>query len=262
MARAEARLEALIGRMLSPLERILVELAFALAERAIAVSTDLGTSPDEVLASVVRRELMGLATTEAHPRVLEYMGEVLPPMKRAIREVYPALSAKARLVEGRASPLVGVDVRAYATATADAVAHQLREDAAPSLAKAIRQRLTVGAETRAVRLEVSRQAEISLGRTGTLIERAVRSYREHEITAVGGVGTGDPLVFLYVGPPQSSPNIRDYCAARVGKLIHGGARGLVDRHRFNCRHSLAPILLSRAMARGLQFYEGGPNDDV
>jgi len=97
--------------------------------------------------------------------------------------------------------------------------------------------------------------EITRMRAATAIKRAIREL--HEITLRRmGEAQDDEFVYVYVGPPADSPNIRPYCARRTGKALTQRAADALDpRKRFNCRHSLAPLPRYLVEEEGLTLYD-------
>lgn len=237
------------------LDQALVEIARIVERELMRLVAEMDTagkvlqSTKDNIANVmeIRARVQEIAYREGVPRVLAVLEREIPlVIKEALASDYPAL--------GQFAPQIEADLQRVLAGQVDEIASQLGPSIADDLARAAREQIMGGSVVAELEARIAEQLDVSLGRVSVLLERTVREVHDESMRRSGQAASevlGEEIVYVYVGPDDSVT--RDYCDARVGRYLdQAEADGLDPRQRFNCRHSLAPILKSEAEKRGIQ----------
>lgn len=238
-------------------DAILADLAAALEEAVLRLVARLDTragvtvqgAQSAQVVSDVRAQVAELARSRGLATLSEQLAADLPEVVlEALRSDFPEL--------GQFAPQIEADLVRYFSEDVEAGLRDIPEQVAGDVARAIRQSVTVGETVDGLIERVAQSIDTSLGRASVLVERKIRNFAEEGLRRAGEAAAeevGEPLVYEYVGPTDGK--VRPYCQARVGKyLTQAQADALDDSQRYNCRHSLAPILLEDARAEGMEAF--------
>lgn len=238
---------------------ILADLAAALEEAVTRLVARLDTSGGVTQTSAqnaqvvaqVRRQVAEVTRARGLPALTDALTAELPDIVReALQADFPEL--------GEFAPAIEVDLVRYFSEDVERGLADIPQQVAADVARAVRQSVTVGETVDGLLAKVADSLDTSLGRASVLVERKIRNFAEEGLRRAGEAAAeevGEPLVYEYVGPTDGK--VRPYCQARVGKyLSQAQADALDDSQRYNCRHSLAPLLLEDALAEGMEPFRG------
>lgn len=150
---------------------------------------------------------------------------------------------------------IGSDLSTVMLAQMAEVSNAIAVDGRDFIVQAITRAIATGLPITEIATPVADALEVTRSRAVTAVQRAIREFHETTLKRMGALQP-DAFGYVYVGPPEDSPNIRPFCAARVGKVLtQEQADSLPPRERFNCRHSLAPIPLALALDEGFALFQ-------
>jgi hypothetical protein len=244
---ADAVIDEVTRRANGVLQRVMLALARELRTRIRELDTKDGrfirdqARATQALADDVREM--------ARRRVPGVIQTIVDDLSRVLEETladHPQLGAY--------RPEVTQDLVKLFRGGAEEIARDITEGAADEVARAMERVIGAGARIEDAAGPVATALSTTRARASVAIERAVREFNERTIAEMGK-RSEVPMLYQYVGPPETSPNIRPYCAARTGRVLtQEQVDDLDPRERFRCRHSIAPLLPEDAA--GLPRFRG------
>lgn len=246
--RARADLERLRQMLNKELRDLLLRLDTESGESTLARGRDALATAQRTRAQVMQ--------------LLERAGTVVVDV--AEQATVDAALAVAKDVElGDFNPEAGVALEQIVKGQLDEVTKTFG-DGAERVRRAVTVATTTGAPLSELIDEVAQAVDTTFLRAQAAVDSAVMGAGRYvTLRAADGVGVdGDPIVFLIVGPRDGK--VRDWCRAHVGKAFSEDALDRDDNGAgqpkpasvylggYNCRHSLAPMLSSQAVAEGIE----------
>ena len=239
---AEDAIAQVVARTNAVLQRVMVALAGELRVRLAALDTKNGRFVKDQgrVTRALAQDIAEMARGEV-PQVIQTIVDDLGRVLEETLRDHPQLGAY--------RPEITEDLTRLFRGAAEEVARDIVDGTADEVAAAVERVVATGQEVNRAARPVAVALNTSRRRAATAIERAVREFHERAITEMGK-RSEIPFLYVYVGPPESSPNIRPYCAARTGRVLtQEQVDALEPRERFGCRHGVAPITPEDAAGR-------------
>lgn len=239
------------------LERIRDALNAEVRRLLLALDTERGgqalVSDKQALATAVRVRQQVLTLLEQRG------GAVVDEMERAMAQAAQEVARSVDLGPFDADAMKTLEE--IARGQTDEVITTFRDGRA-RIGVAMRAGLTTQAELGELIDQVAREIETTFAKAQSAVDAAIMGAGRSVTLRAGSDAAseaGEPVVFRVVGP--SDGKTRDFCRAVVGRCFSADALERLDNGDqprpvsiylggYNCRHSLAPMLLSDAEAAG------------
>lgn len=239
---AEQAIAQAVARTNAVLQRVMIAIAQELRVRLASLNTVDGRFVRDQgrLTRNLASDIAEIARDEV-PQVIQTIVDDLGTVLEETLRDHPQL--------GSYRPEITEDLIRLFRGAAEEVARDIVDGTADEVAAAVERIVATGQDLNSAARPVAEAMNTSRRRAATAIERAVREFHERAITEMGK-RSEIPFLYVYVGPDETSPNIRPYCAARTGRVMTQEQVDALDpRERFNCRHSLAPVTPEDAEGR-------------
>lgn len=248
--KALARLERLRAVLTDEVRRLVARLDTRRGEAVLESDAQALANAVRVRSQVAAMlgESRAAVIAEMNSRALDAVEEVIASLPEDFRpDARPALGL---IVSSRANDI---------TATF--------EDAATVIGEAMRVGITSGAELSELMDDAARIIGTTIGKVQSAVDSAIMAAGRSAIIDGGKAAedtAGEPTVYLYVGPRDSKT--RPFCAAHLRKCYTAEYLDSEDNGAeqpkpvslyiggYNCRHSLAPMPLSLARAKGYEVF--------
>lgn len=215
------------------IRRAMLTIAGQLRNRILELDTKNGKFVrDQARITLSLADDIRLLAKEVAPGVVQEVVSDLTDLLQETLNDHPEL--------GKYKPEIGNQLLRVFRSGASEIARVIVDTASDEVTSAIEGVVLAGAPIEDVVGPVAKALNTTRLRATIAVERAVREFHETSLKEMGK-NSGLDMVYLYVGPDTG--NIRPYCENRVDKILsQEQADALNPRERFNCRHSLAPVL--------------------